>query len=281
MKYGTALGNWGDVICSLGFFQERVEDGGIVYYGGTEGMKEFLECQTFIKDVKMTKHKDVAEFRQTMSSLWTPALYEQGLATMLRDTGLQSEDIINTALNFEDSQNYESSYPIARNLELPAEAREWATRISRDIPRPFYILQPYSINTVNMAGHWPHWWEYILWLLRDQNKTFVTCGRNWNDLPLDALNNTVRLVNKTPTMCHVFALAELADGVITTSNSLAHFCVAQKIPAIVCGTIRNTDPKDFFTKIIQDENAKLFGYYSRLLKVCYATREIFDIWPTH
>jgi hypothetical protein len=281
MKYGTALGNWGDVICSLGFFQERVGTGGIIYYGGVHGMEEFLKCQTFIKDVKITKNKNITEFRETMTSLWTPALYEKGLNVIIKDTGIDAKNVVNTALNFEDSMNYNSCYPIARNLKLPEEAREWALRINKDIPRPFYILQPYSLNTSNMSGHWPHWWEYMLWILRDQTKTFVTCGRDWDDSHFESLNNTIRLVGKTPTMSHVFALAELSDGVITTSNSLAHFCVAQKIPSIICATVRNTDPKDFFTKIIQDDNVKLFGYYSKLLKVSYATKEIFNIWPTH
>jgi len=281
MKYGTTIGNWGDVICSLGFFQERVGKGGIVYYGGTDGMLPFLECQTFINEVKATRHKDVTEFKSTMQALWTPNLYEQALITVLGNTGVAPSDVINTALNFDESQNYNKDYPIVRNLELPTEAKSWAAQISANLPRPFYLLQPYSINTVNRAAHWPHWWEYILWMIRDQNKTFVTIGKDWDDTPLETFNNIVRLAHKTPTMCHVFALAELSDGVITTSNSLSHFCVAQNIKTIVCGNVRNTDPKDFFTKIIQGDNVKLFSYYSKLIKVCYATKEIFDIWPTH
>jgi len=281
VKYGTTIGNWGDVICSLGLFQERVGTGGIVYYGGTDGMKEFLECQSFITDVKMTRHKDVEEFRSTMDSLWTPELYEQGLLKVLGNTGVNPEDVVNTALDFRENRNYKKDYPIARNLELPIEAKLWAEQIGNNIPRPFYLLQPYSINTVTKSAHWPHWWEYILWLLRDQTKTFVTVGIDWDDSPLENFNNTVRLVKKAPTMSHVFALAQLSDGVITTSNSLSHFCTSQKIKTIVCGNIRNTDPKDFFTKIIQGDSIKLFSYYSKLIKVCYATKEIFDIWPTH
>lgn len=280
-KYGTTIGNWGDVICSLGFFQERVKQGGIVYYGGVDGMQSFLECQPFITDVKITRHKDVQEFQNTMRALWTPELYEQGLLTILGNTGINPENVINTAINFEESKNYNKNYPIARNLELPEDVKEWANRIAQDIPRPFYLLQPYSINTVNKEAHWPHWWEYILWIIRDQSKTFITIGKDWDDTPLETFNNIVRFAHKTPTMCHVFALAQLADGVITTSNSLAHFCVAQNIKTIVCGNIRNTDPKDFFTKIIQGDDVRLFSYYSKLLKVCYATKEIFEIWPTH
>lgn len=281
MRYGTAIGNWGDVICSLGFFQERLGHGGIVYYGGTPGMQEFLECQTFIDDVKITRHKNIEEFQLTMQNLWTPELYQQGLLTILGNTNVHPDDVINTALDFNESTNYNTKYPIVRNLVLPQDAREWAARIAQDIPRPFYLLQPYSINTVNKEAHWPHWWEYILWLIRDQNKTFVTVGRDWDDTPLTQFNNTVCLAHKTPTMCHVFALAELSDGIITTSNSLAHFCTAQNLNAIICGNIRNTDPKDFFTKIIQGDTVKLFSYYSKLIKVCYATKEIFDVWPTH
>jgi hypothetical protein len=281
MKYGTAIGNWGDVICALGFFQQKIGTGGIVYFGGIDGMEDFLKCQTFITDIRTTRHKDVVEFQTTMQALWTPELYEQGLLTILGNTGLTPDDIVNTALSFEESSHYNSDYPLARNLNLPQEAKDWAANVCVNIPRPFYLLQPYSINTVNRQAHWPHWWEYILWIIRDQEKTFVTIGKEWDDSPLETFNNIVRLTNQTPTMNHVFALAELADGVITTSNSLAHFCAAQNIKTIVCGNIRNTDPKDFFTKIIQGDDIKLFSYYSKLLKVCYASKEIFDIWPTH
>jgi len=280
MKYSTAIGNWGDVLCSLGFYQQNVGEGGIVYYGGTEGMKAFLEAQDFIHDVKITRHKDVAEFRATMDALWTPELYNQGLLTVLGNTGLNPEDIIHTALNYEESTHYNKSYPIARNLNLPAEAKEWAKHVASNIPRPFYVIQPYSINTVNRNGHWPFWWEYMLWIIRDKNKSFVTVGKDWDDTPFGEFSNVFRFVKQTPDMNYVFALAEEADGVITTSNSLAHFCVCQNIKCIVCGTIRNTDPKDFFTKIIQGENIKLFGYYSKLIKVCAATEETFKIWPT-
>lgn len=280
MKWGTAIGNWGDVICSLGFFQERLGTGGIVYYGGTHGMEDFLKCQPFITELKVTRHKDVPEFQATMQALWTPSQYEQGLLTVLGNTGVNPEDVVNTALSFDESRNYNRNYPIVQNLNLPQEAREWAKEMSKSLPRPFYVVQPYSINTVNLNGHWPYWWEYIRWLIQDKSKHFVTVGKDWDDEPLKTFNNTTCLVKKTPTMCHVFALAELSDGVITTSNSLAHFCVASGIKTIVCGNVRNTDPNDFFTKIIQGDNIKLFSYYSKPLKVFFATKEFFDIWPT-
>ena len=166
----------------------------------------------------------------------------------------------------------------AYDLDLPEEARTWARDIVQSLPRPIFVVQPFSINTNALVEHWPYWNELLMWFAHDSDKQFIICGAGWDASRFNGINNVIPMVNKTPTMYHVFALAELADGVISTSNSLGHFCVSQRIPAIVCCATHSNTPTSFWNKTIRAPNIKLLNHHTKLATACYVAKEQFNIW---
>ena len=120
--------------------------------------------------------------------------------------------------------------------------------MTQDLPRPFFLLQPISLNTVRANAHWPYWQDLIHWMIHDKDKHFLLAGLNWESNPYAGLGNVTNLVDKCPSQAHVFALAQISDGVITTSNSLAHFATCQGLKTIVCANKTSTNPKFFLPK---------------------------------
>jgi len=243
-------------------------------------MKTFLECQDFITEVRITYPKSPLEANETMRALWRPETYDVGLRTVLGNSGVQPEQVVDTTPGFKYSVNYENDIPIARNLNLPEDVRLWAKQIMDSLPRPCIIVQPYSFRTNPLTGHWPYWSELLNWILHDFGKHYVLVGHGWDDSKYHGMSNITCMVGKTPSMMHVFALAELADAIITTSNSLGHFCVSQRLKTAVCAARGSSDPKWYWNKIVNGDDVKVFSFFSKVQTVCFSMKELFDIWPT-
>ena len=278
-KWGIVIGNYGDVICELGIFQDRFKEGNLIYYGHQPYMYEFLSAQDFIHKLKVIYPETPGAIGLAMRLLWSGSAHHRGVELVLRGTDILPSQIIDCSINYDVFDNWDD-VPVAKNLKIPEEAKLWATEATKHIKRPWYVVQPYSINTNNINMHWPFWGSYLAWLLEDRSKTFLMCGTQWDSSIFKNMNRVVNLVDKTPTICHMFALAQLADGVITTSNSLAHFCAAQNIPTLVNGPYQSLEPKAFFRKAVCGPKLIFHDFYTKLTTSCYSTYEKFGIWPT-
>jgi hypothetical protein len=62
--------------------------------------------------------------------------------------------------------------------------------------------------------------------------------------------DTISLYNEIPSMMHIFALARYATGVITTSNSLAHWCQIDDIPCLVICNRKSTRQNYIFRRVL-------------------------------
>jgi hypothetical protein len=82
--------------------------------------------------------------------------------------------------------------------------------------------------------HWPYWNDALKWLLEETGQTFALVGVGYT-VDGDPHPRLRDLLNCAPSMEHIFALAEHAKGVVTTSNALAHYCAMQRIPCLIGG----------------------------------------------
>lgn len=283
-KYGICLGPWGDIICALGHFYQLTPNKECLYYGylsPQQSVLDFLNAQKYISKAHFVVPADMETYRSSNRLMWntSASVRREGIIKALSHTCYNPDQVEDTNLNYGFSGYNAPDIPLAPQIDLPNYCTEWAQDVALYLPRPFYLVQPYSVNTNHMNDHWPHWSEYLRWLVHDQNKHFVTCGVNWNDNIVSKLHNTTRLVGKTPSVMHMWALASLADGVITTSNSLAHYCAVNKLRTIVLAAERNSEPTEYFHHVIKGQSILFFNKFSSYFRVCYETREFLDIWP--
>ena len=279
-EWGIVTGAWGDVICELGYVQRcGVEK--LLYFGPENPvMYEFLKSQNGIKDFDAVICKDRQNFHAINRLLMYQSTFYQGMAKMLSEHRLIPEQFVATTTVFDANNKWDKDVPIARDLKLPKECHEWADEIIRQIDGDFFIIQPYSINSTTLSAHWPHWHELIQWLAGDFGNQYVLSGVGWSADVYPSMSHFHNMVDKFPTICHMFALAMRSKGVLTTSNSLAHWCVSQYIPATVMMNVISSEPTYFFSKVIQGGHIQGFTYYASLQRVCFALHERWGIWPS-
>jgi hypothetical protein len=278
-EWGIVTGAWGDVICELGYVQHCGAEK-LLYFGSENPvMYAFLTSQEGVQDFDAVVSKDHQNFHSINRLLMYRSSFHQGMTKLLAEHHLTPEQFFPTTTVFDANNKWDKDVPIARNLRLPKECHEWADEVARQIDGDFFIIQPYSINSTTMAAHWPHWHELIQWLAGDFGNQYVLAGVGWNAGVYPSMSHFHNMVDQFPTICHLFALAMRSKGVFTTSNSLAHWCVSQQIPATVVMNVISSEPTYFFNKVIQGEHIQSFTYYASLQRVCFALHERWGIWP--
>lgn len=278
--WAIAAGAWGDVICELGYVQRAENRLNLLYFGWDNSglMRDFLEAQSFIGEVRTVKPLDKDDFKKTLQLLIYDKTFPTALEHILRDSDLAPGQFHKTVVPYDTNHEWRTDIPIGSNFTLPESVKNWALSIVAEL-RDFFIVQPFSINTVNAQAHWPYWHELMQWIGADMGNRYVIAGVGWDASRYDEIGSFANMVDRFPSVCHLYALAEHAKGVITTSNSLAHWCVCQQIPAVVIMNAMSSDPNFFFNKAITGPNVNTHSYYSRLSKVAYALREKMGIWP--
>ena len=259
-KWGTTCGVWGDVIVGLGYFLDRIGEGKILYLGNNDQIIKFLNCQPFITEVRkipVAENRDWAKywmytvFNQTLkedpdfTSFPEKPFYEAGYSdSNLKITHLTKEDC-----------TIDAPLYLWSGVKLPKEINDWAKEMASKLPKEFYLFQPYSFNSNSPQDHWQNWNGLANLITKRTNKKLVIIGNDW--LPrIDYYSQsilsseTISLYNQVPSMMHVFGLARYAKGIITTSNSLAHWCQIDNLPCLVINNRKSTRPNYIFRRVL-------------------------------
>lgn len=105
------------------------------------------------------------------------------------------------------------------------------------------LVQPYSLDNVSVPEHWPHWLESLEWL-KEAGVRVVLAGKA-GFLDDYEGRHVLNLTGQTESMEDVFALAEVCQGVVTTSNALSMWTALRGIEALVMPNSRITQSAFF------------------------------------
>lgn len=263
VDWATAIGAWGDVMVSLSRARSRLlqsgqEKCGVVYYGHDASVADFIEAQSFVREVKHVRpvpsqYRNIVRMAcevQTDREAWLPAV--------LGATGI---DINAVTLTHVTPSLY--AFPVYRefpNPQLPREWEEWAKEVSADWGDDWYLLNPFSTQSVRPNEHWPHWNEATDWLA-DREVKCVLVGAE-RRLTGDN-DNLINLTGQVPTMGHVLALANRAGGIISTSNSLSLWSVMTGKPAVIALNTVADNQRNVFRVYLDHEPNILVGQRDR------------------
>jgi hypothetical protein len=254
-QWGIVAAAWGDVLCSLSAVkQEGVRN--LVYFGNMHGMDKFLSAQHFVDRVVSINYTDYGMEYADYHNIWHHlcsynARTPQILSILFRMTKipLDGNKVTNCCMDpFANNRGIMQ----ASDISLPQEAVIWAMECTQDI-KGYILICPYSYNSSPRSFHWSEWDSYLHWLLKSYpNQKFVYCNTDESGAQFECYPNFINMYRKTPTAAHMYALASLSQGVITTSNGLCHWLNASQIPSLVVLNKPAERPFDFYKRILDE-----------------------------
>lgn len=226
----------GDCLCSIGSAMLHpgfTAPADFLYIGYDRAIPEFVKAQKFCRSCPSVILNPAAyqRFEYEMSRRLHPSDegYYPALRAVLAGTSIKPEQLYLTYIGEQAKRDYRIHR--WKNPQLPQSARDFAKDLFIPDDTRSYLLHPFSWQSNTKERHWKHWTEAILWLLREHpNTRFYMTGQNYaHSFKSD---NLVNLIDATPTVLEVLALADLCDGVISTTNCLTHWAVLTDKPSV-------------------------------------------------
>ena len=278
----SAVGAWGDVFAACGnalslLARSGRQQCGCVYYGWDPALVDFLEAQPWVSEVRYLIPESATAYREQIHALCdTRGPGNEVVAALLNRAGLTSPEVWPTHVTAELK-----SRPVVRRwyrAHLPSSAHQYAAAVVNRLPSRWYLLHPVSLQSNAEDQHWPHWITAIRWLLKETPWCYVLTGIDWDASGLPESPRLVNLVGKTATHQEVLALAERANGLISTSNSLAMWSLMQNVPAVVCCNVLSRNPEGYFYRWIEAPRNQLLPCDAGLPEFSAAVRALLRGW---
>lgn len=257
-RYYFVAGTWGDVICGLGAAQHimRALDrpkGHLLYYGPDPSIADWLRYQPMVLDVLDLRSPGPVSGIPTDPARrheWVPAFRS---ACRVRIT---AAELWPCHVDF----TLRERLPVRRpELATNPAIAVWAHDAIGDIGQRLVLFQPRSETSCLWEGHWPHWHQAAAELLQEWKLIF--CGRGEFGGMFGQHPQLINLVNETPSMPHLFALAEACDAVVTTSNALSLYAAARGLPSVVCCNTTHRRPEQFFTRFARGPRSRIVEHW--------------------
>lgn len=277
VQWATAVSAWGDTFVACGRIQELIsrtgqEQIGVLYYGKHSHIADYLRFQPWCREVRWrapSSHEALVRAADYQCAADFPVAAPEivGLAP--------TESIWPTHIRYQGERVAEV-HPYRDGL-LPRAAWEWATAIRSTLPPQTYFLHPWSFQSAALEHHWPHWRDFVYWLPRSTNATFILTGYGYDPDLFEAHPRLINLVGETKHMHEVLALACLCRGVISTCNSVALWSAVRRLNAFVLNNraIPNRQ-NQFYRFIAAGENVSYHWHDERLVDTLLAAQEWLD-----
>ena len=219
---------WGDTIASLDVLKRNNIDK-VIHIGPYPEIKDFLEAQSFIREVKCYYYdnSNKAEYMKILANLANRIYEQHHLSQLHKDLKMDFcnvEDIKNCLIDW-TSVHYETQLPDKVNISK--KSIDKAEQIIKSLPLEFILLQPQSLHTNKQDGHYPHWNSFISAI--SDRKDIVVIGENKNT-PISS--NFMDLRGEIDSAEIFFELVKYSRCLITVPNNLYNYCQIIKAPTL-------------------------------------------------
>lgn len=219
---------WGDTLASLDVLKRNNIDK-VIHIGPYPEIKDFLEAQSFITDVKCYYYdnSNKAEYMKTLANLANRIYESHHISQLHKDLKMdfcEVKDIKNCLIDW-TSVHYKTQLP--EEVDISNKSINKAKDIAKNLPKDFILLQPQSLHTNKQDGHYPHWNLFITAI--SDKKNVVTIGENKNSsIP----NNFIDLRGEIDSAEVFFELVKYSKCLITVPNNLYNYCQVIKHPTL-------------------------------------------------
>lgn len=258
IKWGTAFAHWGDTFAALSQAKYILDHQGgekcsIIHCGNDPNIAEFCEAQPWIdRAINLYPADYHSIYKTACEQNGRPETYIPRLAKAAAEAGITGfpriEDVTSTHHIYVYGTNYRAR-PLQK-AELPLSSMFWAEEWwdSQDFQGRAFLLHPSSTWSHSWEGHWPHWRQAVDWLLDYTSDTYILTGQN--DVIERKHPRLINLIGATSSNSDVLALAEMAEGVISTCNNLSLWTVIQGLPGLICGNSAIKNHINYFRRFI-------------------------------
>lgn len=250
---------WGDMFIdykNICLIERQVN---VIFYGYDEYIPKLLEFQDNIEKVVHLVPESREKYARTPiesgSTVWVKKICEQVDVDPREVTWIHRS----------------RTHKINRDIDIRLPPRDFK------LEKPSLLFNPFSIQSVNLDNHCPLIPEVLPWLV-EQGWNIVLTGQKVFDhvyygphpwpLPIEnenEVNNLQNLVGKTESLIDVLHIANQCEGIISTSNCLAHWSIMTNKPAIILMNDYMTNPGDrkalkFYREWIEHEPNTLLPF---------------------
>ncbi len=248
--WNLICGSWSDALVSYNNIcksldEQNIEKTNIVYYGLDRELSKFIKKQNRVEKMSRLDISEPASFFKY--AMLAKADFSEWMKITELDKHLPN-------LTSPNSYEFDKNVPMV----LPDATTDMSAIISSHAP--YILVQPFSCYSCTFDKHWPHWVEAVNWMLENIDGKIVMVGQltsitdptfkfPWIDHP-----KLVNLVGQTESMVDVFHLMAGANGLVSTSNSLAIWSLLTNKPALIVSNQIVNDRKYFCEAINQEAN---------------------------
>lgn len=253
--WALAVGAWGDSICAYGNMcnllkQKGLEKCNVVCFGLDKNICEFFKAQPNVDKVSFLDISIPSVIAKYIE------LANTNFEEWMKVTGLDQQlpEIHRTHI----SRDWHNNRPTECYRDFACELPPCLADFQGLLDEPFVLFQPYSTNSCSQENHWQHWGEALDWLTKTTNKNIIVVGEQGSaELPLHH-PKVKNLMGQTKSMLDVYHIANKADWIVTTSNSLSIWSILKNIPAtVICNKVIKFDTPYYYNWIKAGENTVL------------------------
>ena len=270
VKYLFVAGTLGDVIPALGNAQALIRstamnEGRLIYFGPDPTIAPWLRIQPLVREVIDVRSPGPVSRIPTDPSKradWVPFLAQ------VAGLRLKAGDVWPCHVDF----TLREHLPVHRpELITAPDFTGWSKEVLGEVERSesLTLFQPRSETSCLWEGHWPYWNEAAQ-LLDRTDGTLLECGKG----DFQPLSSGVNLINQTPMMFHLLALADRCAAVVTTSNALSHYAACKGLPTVVCCNTTHRRPGQFFTRFAKGERSEIVEHWEGMDRFAAAWEKV-------
>ncbi len=259
-EWFTAFGHWGDAMVCCGHMKRILELAGqerarVLYVGPDLSIVDWLREQSFVEDALGVEVSNATCYPQ----FWQASVRQEAQpADWLKFLAPLKEGLPKWYEVTQTHVNHKWFHFVPAQLwsggRLPAEAVGWAEARASSLRREHngtLLIHVHPISTWSEAreNHWPCWKSALERLLLTTPHAFVVTGQE----RLEGMKNNPRLVDMTgrvPSNCHVLALSEACDAVLSTANNIALWGAIQGQESLVVGNKATKFISSYYTRFL-------------------------------
>ncbi len=232
-KWGIIGLAWGDVMASLSVAKAKGIKN-IIYIGPYPEIASFIEHQDFIdkceyKNYSFEKRYDFMKYFTRMANQFD---VQDQLLYLHREFNLKTICPIEAVVSCQcDWSSTVFTLEIPKELKIRDEPKNEALKYIEEINHPFILIQSQSLHTNKENSHWPHWNEFIDYVIKHNKNNKIVLVGEFVDEKISN-ENVIDLRGKTSSVEVLFQLAEHSEIVITVPNSLFHWCNIKNLNAL-------------------------------------------------
>lgn len=191
---------------------------------------DFVKEQPYIDNIYIINHNNLLDYiNKNNGKCDTDFMYIENMCNWYNE--YYGKKIFDGKYSGPSLYNANENSKLLKPVFLPQKSINWAENILQTLDRhkKIYLILPYSWTSLKDTQAWQGWHNFLTFFPSSvPDATCVFIGTDWDTSIYKKTDNIIDLVDKTPDVSCLYALAKYADIVFTTMNSMSVYCISKQ-----------------------------------------------------